>query len=209
MALRGRMVSKTGGTIGKLWVSAAKEVRVLLRDREGVAILFVMPIAFVIIMSLALQDFFRQGAAPQFTLVLLDGDRGAVAQAVRHGASALPYFKVEIREQPDHFSEGEKSLRDEVRAGKVKYALLLPPGLSARHDQAVQRVLGAKQPADEAGITLTLLNDPALRSDHRLLAEAALTGLLSAIDMRRTQARLSGSTFDPEVFRIGKSERAR
>ena len=80
--------------MGKLWVSAAKEVRILLRDREGVAILFVMPIAFVIIMSLALQDFFRQGAAPQFTLVLLDGDRGAVAQAVRHGASALPYFKV-------------------------------------------------------------------------------------------------------------------
>lgn len=194
----------------KLWVTAVKEIRVILRDREGLAILFVMPIAFVIIMSLALQDFFRQGSTPQFTLVVLDGDQGKLAQAIRHGVTALPYFKVDYR-LPKDFAVAERQLRDSVMRGNDRFALILPPGLTARYDAALtaaspKEILSA-QPL--ASIEVALVADPALRSDHGQLTRSALTGLLSAIEMQRVYAHLSGAVFDPELFRGNNQNRGR
>lgn len=192
----------------KLWISAAKELRVILRDREGLAILFVMPVGFVIIMSLALQDFFRQGAAPQFNLVLLDGDRGVLAQAIGHGAAGLPYFRVDHR-KPDDYAAAEKRLRDDVTGGRVRFAMLLPPGLSQRFANPMP---GSKSdvPPDVRGlpaIELALIADPTLRSDHLILARTALASLLSAIDMRRASAALSAAAFDPLWFRDSVRQR--
>lgn len=175
----------------KLWICAAKEVRVILRDREALAILFAMPIAFVIIMSLALQDFFRQGSAPQFDLVLLDGDQGAVAKAVVNGVEALPYFRVE-RRVSDDFPAAQTALRAQVSRGETRFALILPPGLTGE---------------SSANGELTLLTDPALRSDHRILARTALQNLLTAIDVQRVQAQMTRKAFDPDMFRGQRAQR--
>jgi ABC-2 type transport system permease protein len=186
----------------KVWICAAKELRVILRDREGLAILFIMPIGFVIIMSLALQDFFRQGATPQFILVILDGDQGSLAKAIGHGMAALPYFKVDHR-KPQDFAAAEPPLRAEVTTGNIRFALLLPPGLTQRFDAAVA---SAKPDARRTavslpGIELMFIADPTLRSDHLILARSALESLLSAIEMQRLHAHLSGTAFNPDTFR--------
>ena len=188
--------------LSKLWASAGKEMRILMRDREGLAILFVMPVAFVIIMSLALQDFFRQGAAPQFSLVILDGDQGKLAQAIGHGVEALPFFRVE-RRIADDFAEAERALREDVRRGKYRFALLLPPGLTARHDATLAKANLSEimDTAAQQSIVLEFLADPALRSDHLVLARAALASMVSNIEMQRIYAFFSGAVFEPEVFR--------
>jgi ABC-2 type transport system permease protein len=192
----------------KLWVSAAKEWRVILRDREGLAILFVMPIAFVIIMSLALQDVFRQGSTPQFSLVILDGDNGSLAKAIGNGVTALPFFRVE-RRSPENFAVAERELRADVLRGKVRFALLLPPELTARHDRALggaklNEVMSAqlKPPID-----LVFIADPALRSDHLTLARSALASLVSSIEMQRIYTHFSSSAFEPDSFRDANQNR--
>ncbi len=194
----------------KLLISAAKELRVILRDREGLAILFVMPVGFVIIMSLALQDFLRQGSDPQFSLAVLDGDRGQLAQAIGYGAAAMSYFKVEHR-TPGNYAAAEQQLRDEVKGGKVRFALLLPPGVTRRFDAAA---IGAgADPARAAPakpvIEVTFIADPTLRSDHLTLARTALAGLLSSIEARRINAAVSGVAFDPAFFRDGGRHQGR
>ena len=66
----------------KLAVSVLKEFRVVARDRAGLALLFVMPVGFVVVMSLALQDVLGQpdtGSRLRFTMVVLDGDGGDAA----------------------------------------------------------------------------------------------------------------------------------
>lgn len=189
----------------KLWISAAKELRVILRDREGLAILFIMPVGFVIIMSLALQDFFRQGATPQFSLVVLDGDQGDLATAIGYGAAALPYFRVDHR-TPDNYAVAESSLRDEVINGKARFALLLPPGLTRRHDAVVAgaQAQASKPAPPKAGVELSLIADPTLRSDHLILARTALDSLVAAIDLQRINALAAGTAFDPSTFRDGQ-----
>lgn len=186
----------------KLWVSAAKELRVILRDREGLAILFVMPVAFVIIMSLALQDFFRQGSTPQFSLVVLDGDQGKLATAIGYGVAALPFFRVEQRTAHD-FAAAEQQLRSSVLSGEIRFALLLPPGLTARHDGVLSsaklnEIMSAQlKPA----IDLAFIADPTLRSDHLILARSALASVVSAIEMQRIYAHFSSTAFEPDTFR--------
>lgn len=192
----------------KLAVSAAKELRLLLRDREGLAILFIMPIAFVIIMSLALQDVFRKGSTPQFSLVILDGDRGNLAQAISNGVAALPFFRVEHR-SAENFAAAELDLKASVLSGKVRFALLLPPELTARHDRALS---GAKlndvmSAQLKPAIDLAFIADPALRSDHLALARSALTSLISTIEMQRVYAHFSASAFEPDNFRDANQNR--
>ena len=65
------------GNWTKLGASIIKEARLIVRDREALVILFVMPLAFVLIMSLAMQDAFREKSGV-FTVAILDNDKGAV-----------------------------------------------------------------------------------------------------------------------------------
>jgi ABC-2 type transport system permease protein len=185
-------------SLRKILVSTAKELRLVLRDPEGLGILFLMPLAFVVIMSLALQDFFRQGNAPQFGLVVLDADNGEVTKAINDGIVALPLFKVETRPTAD-FASAARALRNEVLAGKRQFALLLPPQLSARHERALasgdpQRIMNA---ASAERVTLAFLADPALRADARELARTAIERVVFGVEMRRFYTRYTGFPVDP------------
>ncbi len=96
-----------------------KEVLALLRDPHGLAALFVMPVLFIIIMSLALKDYY---SPPQRSLsYAVDArDQGPLATSLlrswerKHGApGALP-----------------ADWQQQLRAGQLKYVLVLQPGLS-------------------------------------------------------------------------------
>ncbi len=96
-----------------------KELLALVRDVHGLAALFVMPVIFIIIMSLALKDYY---SPPQRSLrYAIDAqDTGALAKSLattwqrNHGApEALP-------------TDWQQQLRD----GQLKYVLVLQPGLS-------------------------------------------------------------------------------
>ena len=54
-----------------LWT---KETLALLRDRHGLAALFVMPIIFILVMTMALHDAFMPGAAIDVAYAIVDLD---------------------------------------------------------------------------------------------------------------------------------------
>lgn len=96
-----------------------KELLALVRDVHGLAALFVMPVIFIIIMSLALKDYY---SPPQRSLrYAVDAqDSGALAKSLatswqrQHGVpEALP-------------ADWQQQLRD----GRLKYVLVLQQGLS-------------------------------------------------------------------------------
>jgi ABC-2 type transport system permease protein len=96
-----------------------KELLALARDPQGLAALFVMPVIFIVIMSLALKDYY---SPPQRSLrYAVDAhDTGKLAQSLmrswqqQHGApDALP-----------------ADWQQQLREGQLKYVLVLQPGLS-------------------------------------------------------------------------------
>jgi ABC-2 type transport system permease protein len=192
--------------LAKFIAYSVKEFRVVARDPANLAILFVMPVGFVIIMSLALQDFYiQQAGAPdnsrraQFSVVLLDGDGGAIATAIYQQLSRLGF--VEVRRLPTaEFPRDAAQLREQVRSGKERFALLVPAGVSDR----MAAVLAHADPAQlldvpaERKIVLDLLIDPAVRADQRLLVSNAMMRVLQSVEIREAIARvLHGRPAEP------------
>jgi ABC-2 type transport system permease protein len=168
-----------------LWT---KEWLALARDVHGLAVLFVMPAAFIVIMSLALSDVFKDesGRQTDFAVLAADGSKLAERLARRlegDGFRAAPA------------PADEAAARAGARQGKPGLVLLVPReferGLREPHDHT--------NPAQ----ALTLLADPALPPaqlavfQHRVLgmalglrvsAAAPIPGIAedtSAFDLKR------------------------
>ncbi len=169
----------------------------LSRDPEGLAILFLMPVVFVIVMSLALQDFFQQGAGPKLELVILDGDGGSAAEAIARAVDDIKVFRSHQRRAADYASEAQQ-LREDIRSGRLSFALLLPPGITVRHTAILasggpREVLDAMQ---RPPIAIELLADPALRADHRAMATMALERIVLGVESSRLYQRFAGISLE-------------
>jgi len=96
-----------------------KELLALRRDVHGLAAMFLMPAVFIVVMSLALKDYYHPPLA-SLAYGLQDRDGGALAAGLAqrwqdaHGAP---------RPLPADWS-------DQLRKGALKYVIVLEPGLS-------------------------------------------------------------------------------
>ncbi len=171
----------------KLAATITKEIRLLVRDREALLILFVMPVTFVVIMSLALQDAFSERAGIRFSILIVNRDGGLVGNAIDKAFSNSSFFLVSADSPgPGKDLPDESAVRKDLVAGKYKFAVLIPPAATQRALRRIQQRLGlapargtAEQPVD-----IRLLADPTMRRDHFELVTAALNRILQGIESR-------------------------
>jgi ABC-2 type transport system permease protein len=104
-----------------LWV---KEWLALSRDVHGLAVLFVMPAAFIVIMSLALSDVFRDGASRPVTFAVLAAGGPDISQALADDLAGEGFTATAA---PD----GEMAAREQVRKGRPALVLLVPEKFGA------------------------------------------------------------------------------
>lgn len=105
-----------------LWL---KEWLALSRDVHGMAVLFVMPAVFIVIMSLALSDAFKDGASRQVPFAVLGAGAAQLA-----GEISGEGFKLVAS------PASENGARDLVRKGSLSLVLVVPEGFGA--DPAVK-----------------------------------------------------------------------
>lgn len=161
----------------------AKETRVLVRDRQALLILFVMPVVFVLIMSLALRDAFSERAGIKFDLLIVDHDGGDVGRQLAQAFRDNVFFHVAVRRQPADGPMDEAAVRSTLTAGAYKFAIWIPERATRAARDRVRATLGlARAPADrDQGVAVRLLADPTLRRDHRELVAIALNRALGTI----------------------------
>jgi ABC-2 type transport system permease protein len=144
-----------------------KELLALSRDLHGLAALFVMPVVFIVIMSLALKEYY---SPPQTSLrYAVDArDNGALAQSLlttwqgRHGApQPLP-----------------ADWQAQLRAGALKYVLVLQPGLS---DELAL-------PSLPTQARMQLLTEPGLDANLFNSLQAELSGVAGELKARNALA---------------------
>jgi len=103
--------------LAALWT---KEWLALSRDLHGLAVLFLMPAVFIVIMSLALSDVFRDGSTRQVAFAVLGADGTQLANDL-----AGEGFKI----SPAPASEA--AARALVRKGSPALVLVVPSGFGA------------------------------------------------------------------------------
>ena len=166
-----------------------KELLALVRDPHSLAALFLLPVLFIVIMSLALKDYY---SPPQTSLpyAVQAQDTGPLARALvkawerGHGAAQpLP-------------SDWERQLRE----GRLKYVLVLQAGLS-------QELEDASLPTQSY---LRLLAEPGLDGNLLNTLQAQLAGTAGELKARAALAQNNAPKPAPDasMLKLVQTERA-
>jgi ABC-2 type transport system permease protein len=172
--------------MGRLLALWEKETLALSRDVLGLAVLFLMPAAFIVVMSLALSDVFKGGATRQTGFAVMAADPQLADRLVQSlsgdGFRAAPA------------PVDEATARDGVRRGTPSLVLVVP--------RDFERALVAPLDGKRAPPGLTLLADPALPPTQLLAFRQRVLGvalgLRVAATLRRAGIAADADAFDPK-----------
>jgi len=163
-----------------------KECLALARDVHGLAVLFVMPAAFIVVMSLALSDAFRDEPGGRSDFAVLAADGASLAGRFARGLSGDGF---RVAPAP----ADEAAARESVRRGRPRLVLLVPRGFAA----ALEAGSGT-QPE------LTLLADPALPPAQLLAFRQRVLGVALGLKVSALAQR-AGIPAGPEAFDVGQA----
>lgn len=137
-----------------------KELRLIGRDPHGLALLFVLPLVFILIMSLAMRDLYADRAGAGVGVLVIDQSGGAQAQALYARLAANQGFALtRLAETAD--------ARAALRAGGYAFAVELPEDFETRIGEAAslaaQSALVRVTVAADTSRQLELIFNAALR----------------------------------------------
>ena len=168
--------------LAALW---RKEALALLRDRHGLAALFLMPAIFILVMSMALRDAFVPGVPADLGYAIVDLDRSEASQALEGQLAGIDLLR--------EFGtlDSEQTGREAVADGRIAFVLVVPRGF--------EHALGSAASAGHEAAGVRLLADPtvplAVRNGFRQQVEAELTRL----QLSTLLARIGRSLLIPEL----------
>jgi len=102
-----------------------KELLLLRRDLHALLLLFLMPTAFVLVMSLALQGSFASHQGVSLSYYLVDEDQSPASRSLATELAASPGLKLQDAAAP------LDGLREAVRADKAQFLVRIPAGFGA------------------------------------------------------------------------------
>jgi ABC-2 type transport system permease protein len=157
-----------------LFALIKKELLALTRDVHGLTALFLMPVIFIIIMSLALKDVYSP-TVKSLPYIVDNRDNGPLADTLL----------VEWEKRHGKPQQSSASWPDEVRSGRLSYALIIENDFSKQ--------LSAAQPSNEQ--QLKLITDPGLNSGVFSANNAELIMIATEL---RAQALLAATPQMPQ-----------
>jgi ABC-2 type transport system permease protein len=104
-----------------------KELLLLSRDLHGLALLFLMPLAFILIMSLALQNQFAERAGTQLKVLVSDGDNSEASRDLLTALNEGGAFNFIVATE-----QSSTEQTTQLRRGTYAFALQVDKGFSAK-----------------------------------------------------------------------------
>jgi ABC-2 type transport system permease protein len=159
----------------KFIAAVKKEYLLLLRDKAGIIILFLMPMVLIIIMSL-LQEVGWNAIAkePKVEVLFVNNDADSLGISMKKGLRSSGFF--DVIDTIDHVPVTQESARAAVKKGDYLIAIVVPQGITksmrANVRVAVAKTLagfGMFNPiflnniAQKEADTITLFFDPTIR----------------------------------------------
>ena len=157
-----------------------KELLALSRDLHGMGALFIMPMVFIVVMSMALKDVYTP-ATKSLAYAVVNQDQGKTA------GKLIERWAVDAgvaQPLPDQW-------QDEVRSGRLKYVLLVEAGFSKVMDDLASTGAAKARLIAEPGLD----NSVFATNRMRLLAIAAqlrVEGLLAKLPRKMNTSALTG-----------------
>ena len=166
-----------------------KEFLVLGRDIHSLAVLFIMPVAFILIMSLTMRDLFASHAVRQIKILVVNRDRGDPSRAFIAALEKLDTFAFHLMEAGSDLDLIRRKMFD----SDIKFALVIEKGFS---------LLPKPDLSDQTTRRMTLLVNPTVNRQtylilkNTLAANLAKTRLASLLKGRQDMLAYAGIDLD-------------
>jgi ABC-2 type transport system permease protein len=178
----------------KLLASIKKEWLLLIRDKGGLGILFLMPMVLVVVMAMVQDAPFRDYQEQQLPVLFVDEDQGVISQSILMGMSEGNTFRLidSLNGKPISAEEATKA----INSGEFQIGVIVHKGLSSELqeivDAQVDGMLAGLMPgADTVEVIkpdlepyITLLLDPTTKSTFRSSIRSAIKQFLSKLEAK-------------------------
>jgi len=172
--------------IGKL---VYKDFLVIIRDRGGLAMLFLMPMALVLIMTSLQDTTFKALNESGINLIILNNDPDSLGAAVEKEIIGSSFFKVHrvINGQ----RPTEQTIKEAVAMGRYQIGVVIPARATQHIRDRIQKNVNSIFSGDTAisqfqpdSVTIMLYMDPATKNSLRSTLQGSIREYAQRVESR-------------------------
>lgn len=182
--------------IVKILSITAKELILLLRDRAGMVVLFIMPAILVVVLTLVQENVMELTGQKQTQMLFLDLDRGEIGGSLRKNLEAGGLELVGWDKERKNIADMQTAIAN----GKYQVGIVVPEGSSARLQEEAARFVQKREPrqngSGKALIPVRVFFDPGIMPGLRSGIMARLQMALQALAMEAKIEILDGMLKD-------------
>jgi len=112
--------------MGRLITSVHKEFLILIRDKAGLAILFLMPMFLIFVMTLIQDNTFRELDETQINILFLDLDGDSLGVGIEKGLKSSGFFAVTTKKENAELNQ--ENMNRLVAEGKFQIGIVVAAG---------------------------------------------------------------------------------
>lgn len=182
----------------KLYATILKDLRVLLRDKVGLTLMFLMPVVLAIVITIVQNSTFEMVNNNKISLLLCNRDSGDAAKELEAAIEKVGMFNMITVPA----TENEKQISERMGSKDALIAIIIPTGFSAelegRAKDVATRALKdvttdttGKPTAISGKIgAITLYYHPVLQASFRQSIQGALKSTLQIVESRQVVRNL-------------------
>ncbi|OGV41910.1 MAG: hypothetical protein A2X46_17815 [Lentisphaerae bacterium GWF2_57_35] len=165
----------------------SKDLKLLLRDRAGLAVLFLMPLALVIVISIVHDAALKSLEFKALRVAVAIDPADPLSGPIKKALTEAPALDVE---------EGAVDMEAAIRSGRFKAGIIFPKNFS----EGMKSYLAGAQPAP----VIQVLYDPALPASFRQLVSLSVEKTMTAIEANVLKAALMGEQLESNDERLAE-----
>jgi ABC-2 type transport system permease protein len=169
----------------RILATIRKEWLLLLRDRVGIVLLFIMPVVLITVMALIEDAPFKDYQEVKFDILSVDHDHGRLSRYIKEGLQHSGQFNV--------IDTTEEKARQLVHDGDYKICIIIPHGATGAivsnankivNDISMRMGLPAELPVSlrKDSVNVEVLFDPASKKAFKGAIHQALDNFLTQVE---------------------------
>ncbi len=171
------------------WNLVYKDFLVLIRDKGGLAMLFIMPMALVMIMTSLQDNTFKAINESGIKLILLNDDTDSLGTAIENEIVHSNFFR--IYKEIDGAKPSEADVKEAVAEGKYQIGIVIPAHATQRiRDRVKASVTGMfsgdtlHKLANADSVFIMLYMDPATKNSMRSTLQGSIREFADRVESR-------------------------
>ena len=170
---------------GGFFATFIKDLFVIWRDKPGMLVLFFMPMAFVVVVSLVQNNVMQATGEASLELLLVNEDRGDVGDQLRSRLESSGYFKTVEKINGNSISRerAQKLIGD----GVYQFGIFIPRGTTKNVQSLTEEMAAPSNQGEEnsktAPVIIELFVDPTVQMAFRVAVTSSLYQALLDIEV--------------------------